>query len=416
MKIDKTFCAVSIDKDKCKGCINCMKRCPTQAIRVRNDKAEIDYTRCVSCGECIRICPNKAKYATYDTLDSLSNFEYKVALAAPSFLGQFPNVQKPEIITNALKNIGFDDVFEVARGADIVSELTRRKLAEKDCPRPLISTACPVCVQLILMRFHDLAGNLLDILPPLEISAKMARERALRKTGLKSEQIGVFFISPCPAKMASTKTGLYTEECEIDGVISMSEVCLKLMHIQQSEVEITEPLTASNLGVAWATSGGEVSNLNVNNQLAADGIENVISVLTELENGKLKHLDFVELNACPGGCVGGVFTIENPFVAKSKIHTLRKKSMLGKINTEDKPEGKEPYVIEKEWKPVDVFRLDDDFRKAFEKLGKVEALLTELPGFDCGICGAPSCRAFAEDVANGKAKITDCLRLHKNAD
>lgn len=90
MKIDKTFCAVSIDKDKCKGCINCMKRCPTQAIRVRNDKAEIDYTRCVSCGECIRICPNKAKYATYDTLDSLSNFEYKVALAAPEFFRAIP--------------------------------------------------------------------------------------------------------------------------------------------------------------------------------------------------------------------------------------------------------------------------------------------------------------------------------------
>lgn len=413
MKIDKTFCAVSIDKDKCKGCINCMKRCPTQAIRVRDDKAEIDYNRCVSCGECIRICQNKAKYATYDTMESIEGFKYKVALVAPSFLGQFPTVNKPEIITNALKNIGFDDYFEVARGADIVSKLTQEKLAEKNCPHPLISSACPVCVELILMRFHDLADNLLDIMPPLEISAKMAREKAIKKTGLKSEDIGLFFISPCPAKMASTKTGLYTEECEIDGVISMSDACLKLMHVQQSEVEITEPLTASNLGVAWATSGGEVSNLSVGNYLAADGIENVMSVLTELENGKLKHIDYVELNACSGGCVGGVFAIENPFVAKSKIHTLRKNSMPNKKNLVDKAERSDLYLRKDKWTPIDVFKLDDDFQIAFQKLSKVESLLEELPGFDCGICGAPTCRAFAEDVANGVASINDCLRMHK---
>jgi Iron only hydrogenase large subunit, C-terminal domain len=160
-------------------------------------------------------------------------------------------------------------------------------------------------VQLILIRFHELVDNLVDILPPLEISAKLAREKAMKDTGLNSEDIGIFFISPCPAKMASTITGLYTEDCQIDGVISMSEVCLKLMKVQQKDVILADPVVAGNLGVAWATSGGEISNINKGTTLAADGIENVIEVLKELESGKLNHIDYVELNACPGGCVGG---------------------------------------------------------------------------------------------------------------
>ena len=122
MKIDKSFCAVSIDKDKCKGCINCMKRCPTEAIRIRNGKAVIDYERCVSCGECIRICKNNAKTATCDTMEVTKGFKYKVALAAPSLLGQFPNVKNPAIVYNALKNVGFDDYFEVARKNVIFAE------------------------------------------------------------------------------------------------------------------------------------------------------------------------------------------------------------------------------------------------------------------------------------------------------
>jgi Dissimilatory sulfite reductase (desulfoviridin), alpha and beta subunits len=108
-----------------------MKRCPTEAIRVRNGKAVIDYDRCVSCGECIRICNNKAKYATYDTMDIVEKYKYRVALAAPSLLGQFINVENPAVVLNALRNIGFDDFFEVARGADIVSELLRKNFLNR---------------------------------------------------------------------------------------------------------------------------------------------------------------------------------------------------------------------------------------------------------------------------------------------
>ena len=280
--------------------------------------------------------------------------------------------------------------------------------------KPLISAACPVCVELILIRFHELADNLIKVLPPLEISAKLAREKAMKETGLPSKDIGVFFISPCPAKMASTKTGFYGDS-GIDGVIGMNEVCLNLMHVQQIDVEITNDPIAGDLGTAWATSGGEISNINEFTTLAADGIENVVAVLKELESGKLNHIDFVELNACPGGCVGGIFTIENAFVAKSKIHTVRKGFMKDKINVEDsldKPD--EFYSKSDEWQPLNVFKLDNDFMVAFRKMQQLEDIMKTLPGLDCGVCGAPSCRAFAEDVVNGLAHISQCPRKDNN--
>ncbi|MBQ1225608.1 MAG: 4Fe-4S binding protein, partial [Clostridia bacterium] len=53
--------SVTLDISKCKGCTNCIKRCPTEAIRVRNGHAIIKEEKCIDCGECIRLCPYKAK-------------------------------------------------------------------------------------------------------------------------------------------------------------------------------------------------------------------------------------------------------------------------------------------------------------------------------------------------------------------
>ena len=78
--MEEFYHSVHLDSSLCKGCINCIKRCPTQAIRVHNGKAVIKKEFCIDCGECIRICPHHAKQATYDSLDVLKNYEYTVAL------------------------------------------------------------------------------------------------------------------------------------------------------------------------------------------------------------------------------------------------------------------------------------------------------------------------------------------------
>ena len=115
--MDKFYHSVRLEAALCKGCINCIKRCPTQAIRVGKF--------CIDCGECIRICPHHAKIATYDKLEVMRQYEYTVALPAPSLYSQFNNLEDVNIVLNALKLMGFDDVFEVSGAAEIVSRPTR---------------------------------------------------------------------------------------------------------------------------------------------------------------------------------------------------------------------------------------------------------------------------------------------------
>ncbi|MEG1520676.1 MAG: [Fe-Fe] hydrogenase large subunit C-terminal domain-containing protein, partial [Clostridia bacterium] len=320
----KTYSTVKLDEDKCKGCITCMRRCPTEAIRVRNGKAHIHYDLCIGCGACIRVCPHHAKRAVYDSFHMLDKFKYKIALPAPSLYGQFNNLDDVNYVLTGLKRIGFDDVVEVSSGAELVSEAARKLMENGEVVKPVISSACPAIVELIMIRFHDLKKNLLPTLAPVDVAAKIARQKAREETGLKDEEIGVFFISPCPAKVFAIRNKLGVNERIIDGILAQSEIYFKLISVM-NKIDVPERLVKSGIvGIGWASSGGEAAGTLHEKYLAADGIENCMSILKELEDGKLNDIDFVELNACPGGCVGGVLNIENPFVAKAKIQTLRK--------------------------------------------------------------------------------------------
>ena len=110
--------SVTLDEKKCKGCTNCIKMCPTQAIRVRNNKASIITDLCIDCGECIRVCPYHAKKAIADSFDIIKNYKYKIALPAPAFYGQFGNDVSIDMILNALIRLGFDDIYEVEISVD----------------------------------------------------------------------------------------------------------------------------------------------------------------------------------------------------------------------------------------------------------------------------------------------------------
>ena len=202
--------------------------------------------------------------------------------------------------SNSLKNIGFDHVFEVARASDILSLLKRELFIMKDYKEaPVISNVCPACVELICSRYHSLADNLLDFLPPLGVAAKLAREEARGKSGLPDGDIGVFYLSPCPAKVQQIKSGYYSNIKELSGVLSIGETCKKLNLVDVADVRTDDDIKASNMGIAWSTCGGEASNIPNTKQLAVDGIESVVGVLKELEDGKLKDIDFVEMRACP---------------------------------------------------------------------------------------------------------------------
>ncbi|MCQ2480518.1 MAG: 4Fe-4S binding protein [Clostridia bacterium] len=406
--------SVSLDSSKCTGCTTCMKHCPTEAIRIRNGCAVIDADRCIDCGECIRNCQNHAKKSIYNTFDEIKAYKYTIALPAPALFEQFENLDDIDIVLQGLLDIGFDDVFEVAQAAEIVSDYTRKYLKTEGIKKPAISTACPVIARLVCLRFPFLKDNLVPLLPPIEIAASMAREEALKKNpDLKPEDIGICFISPCPAKVSYIKNGFGSYKSQVDLAISMSEIYFMLINVMKREKVRTITSKAGRIGISWAMCGGEASALFNDKIIAADGIKNVISVLDQLEDGNIPPVDFVELNACPGGCVGGVLTIENPFVSKNRLHALRRYLPVSQyVETEDYVPDKGYSPDLPDYKPLN--RLSDSIGESMRIMAQIQAIKKSLPGIDCGSCGAPTCRAFAEDIVKGKADQNDCLIAYKD--
>lgn len=408
------FTAVRLEEDLCMGCTNCIKRCPTQAIRVRDSKATIKEEFCISCGECIRTCPYYAKKPIFDSLEEIEEYEYSVALPAPSLYAQFNNLEDVNIVLNGLRRIGFDDVFEVSGAAEIVSDLTRKYIKRNQDKLPLISTACPSVARLIQIRFPNLIEHLLPIIAPIDLAAHLALERAMKKTGLPADKIGIVFISPCPAKLSAVKDPMGIEKSDVDLVVSMEKVYPKLLTAMKElkDKDDLEDLTISGkVGISWGGAGGEASGLLSDNYLAADGIENVIRVLDDLEDEKLSDIEFIELNACNGGCVGGVLTVENPFLAKVKIKRLRKYMPVAKSHLEEKIEEKDYMYWNKSPEYIPVYQLGENMKESIHLLAEVERILDKFPDLDCGSCGAPTCRALAEDIIRGEASENDCIHI-----
>lgn len=406
--MEEFFHSVTLNKDKCKGCINCIKRCPTEAIRVRNGKAQIIKERCIDCSECIRVCPHHAKRAKFDGMELMEQFTYNIALPAPTLYGQFNNLDDIDFVLTGLRELGFDQVFEVSRGAELVSDATRKLMAENKLKLPVVSSACPAVVRLIRVRFPDLCDHVLPLLSPMEYAARLAREEAREQTGLKDKDIGVFFISPCAAKVTDVKAPISCAQSAVSGVLAISDIYPVLVE-KMNKVERPQSLCHSGIiGVSWASSGGESAALLKEKYLAADGIENVIEVLEDLEDERLNELDFIELNACNGGCVGGVLTVENPYVAKARIQRLRKYLPVASnhLDGDDIP-GDISWTRELEFRPV--MKLSEDMGEAMRLLNEIDQLTQLFPGLDCGSCGSPSCRALAEDIVKGNASQNDCI-------
>lgn len=403
--------SVSLQREKCTGCTTCLRHCPTEAIRIRDSHAVIAADRCIDCGECIRACPHNAKRAECNKLDNLSRFKWRIALPAPSLYGQFEGLEDADHVIQGLLDMGFDDVCEVSAAAEYVSEYTRLYLKTEGIKRPVISSACPVVSRLIAMRFPYLKDNLLPLLPPMELAAAAAREKALAEhPEFVSSDIGVCFISPCPAKTSYVKNGFGDHKSGIDLVVSISDIYFTLINLLKSDKPPKVTSNSGMIGISWAASGGEATALFNDRYLAADGIENVIKMLDQIENGTIPQLEFIELNACTGGCVGGVMTVENPFIAKARLQTLRRYLPVSQ-NILQKNERYIPsgcfFGGIPDYSPLS--QLGSNIAESMRMMADIQSIKEQLPGIDCGSCGAPNCRALAEDIVKGESTIDACV-------
>ncbi len=408
--------SVSLEESKCKGCTTCLKRCPTEAIRIRGGRAVINPARCIDCGECIRVCPHKAKKAVHDSLNAIYNYKYKIALPAPSLYGQFDNLDNIGYVIGGLKRIGFDKVFEVAKAAEIVSAYTRIYLNRPDVKKPVISSACPVISRIISMNFPFLCDQVIPLLAPIDVAAGLAKEEAMKEhPEFSPEEIGVFFISPCPAKVSYVKNGFAGEKNHIDHVLSVRDVYFALLDVMRKmrETGTDETTESGMIGIGWASTGGESAAVFNERYLAADGIENCIRVLEQIDNEDIHNLDYVELNACNGGCVGGVMTVTNPYIAQARLQSLKRYLPV----SPNRPVGQNipdnitvPGGVQ--YNPSG--KLSDDRGHAMELMRRIESICKSLPGTDCGSCGAPTCTAFAEDIIKGETNADECTVIMRS--
>ena len=404
--------SVVLDFKRCRGCTTCIKSCPTQAIRVRRGKATILNDRCIDCGTCIQVCPHHAIKSVSDKLEKLEKFQYNIALPHPALYGQFQNLDDIDIVLNGLLQLGFHRVYEVAKAAELLSDYARRRIsAQRIKVTPQISSACPTVLRLICMRFPKLIDNVARTISPLELAAILARREAVERTGLKPSEIGVFSIVPCPAQVTCAHTPVMLQQAVLDGAFAIRDIYLKRLQpmSQLRDAGTWKPLSSAGImGVGWSFSGGESAARLGQRYLAVDGIENVIRMLEEIEDGRLPEADFIELTACVEGCVGGCLTVENPFGAHMRIKKLMK-GLPVSCNRFSEEEDLSVVKPDKQLEYIPALLLDTDRSAAMEKLVKIEELERQLPGLHCGSCGAPSCHAFAEDVILGRASEEDCI-------
>ncbi len=402
--------SVILESSKCIGCTDCIKRCPTEAIRVRDGKATIIEERCIDCGNCIAICRNGAKQAKTDTLAELKDYPYKVAMPAPSFYAQFRKIDKVAVIIEGLYDLGFTDVVEVGYAAEKIARETDAYV-QSSVQKPVISSACPVIIRLIERRFPALIDHVLPIMSPMELAARYIKQQYAKK-GIPEEAVGVFFIAPCPGKVTDTYKPKGFERSYVDKVLSMQEVyqvLIKRIRSYTGEQIRRKPIPQ---GIAWAMRSGSQTSLKKANHIAVDGIESVVAILEKIEDATLRDIDYVEALACTGGCLGGALTIENPFVS---CYTLEK--MIA--NEPPLPEGTQTDEVleaidckyEVSLQPKPVFLLSSDLEEAMSMIEAIEGLYEQLPGIDCGSCGAPTCKCFAEDVVKGFSQKEACVFL-----
>ena len=401
--------------ERCIGCVSCARHCPTEAIRVRGGKARITESRCIDCGECIRYCPNHAKTAVTDSLADLRLYRHNIALAAPSLYAQFDKNLSVGRILAGLKSLGFDQVAEVARGAEIASAALREHLQKPGIRRPVISSACPASVRLILVKYPELIEHLSPVDAPVEIEARIVREEAARSSGLSQEEIGVWFITPCPAKMTAVLEPVGSAKSALTGTIAMISIYGELLKaIGNNGGEVDFPL-ASAEGVGWAIAGGEAHGLEKGKVLVAHGIRSVSNILEQVALGKLNDVDFIECLSCVGGCIGGPLTPVNRFVAENSLKQRLRRMEEDQCASPDRRSEPSSEQIRQALhenrpiKPRPALKLDDDIVVAMQKIELIDEMLKRLPGLDCGSCGSPTCRALAEDIVQGTASETDCV-------
>ncbi len=391
---------LNLNENNCADCYKCIRTCSVKAITYANNTAEIVHDECILCGNCFVACPQKAKQVRNDVprvKEAIAAGKHVVCSLAPSFIADF-RIRSLDVMTDALKRLGFAEVQETAVGAQMVSDEYARIMREGK-QRVLISSCCPSINMLIQKYYPTMLPHLAKVLTPMQAHCKDIKQRY---SGAKT-----VFIGPCVAKKdeADYYTGI------TDAVLTYEELTEWFEAagiVPEKKLDKTE----ESLARFFPTTGGILKTMQKNMRpdytyLAVDGVENCMAALHDIEEGNLERC-FIEMSACAGSCIGGP--------VMEKYHRMPVRDYYAVAHYAGKKDFNvaqpDPFTLRKEMEYIGrklPYPSESEIREALRRMGK----LRPEDELNCGSCGYNTCREKAVAIIQGKAEVSMCLPFLK---
>jgi len=424
-------CFVRFDQKLCAGCGSCLRVCPTKAIRVKNKKAVRFVEQCIGCGECIRTCREGAVSAANAGPEVLEEDHVAIALVSPVLYAQFPGVMPKDVLLG-LRHMGFQHTIDMSYFLEMfqfaTEEFISRNRKSQTAPWPLISPVCPVVVRLIAFQFPNLLSNVLPVLRPVALMAREVKSRLIPEYSKNGKDVVLYYINPCPTKKDPTCLPPRKRTVPAEMALGINDIYPALVkHVDQIQSADNIPFyqtrseyetCATGNASMWAMSGGEIADMDIDKSLAVSGMQETISYLEKIEMGLFQDIEYIEFRTCREGCLGGVLTAIDKYLAKGAAQKMIKRFGLGRrLHRENILRMYEKGEFQSEKKPSKLTRLFGAHKEALsiESVRQIEKVIDLIKGTDCTACGAPDCRTFAEDVVRGDATLKECLLVGAQA-
>lgn len=397
-------------KVHCRNCYKCVRNCPVKAIRVINHQAQILEDQCILCEKCTLVCPQNAKEELNmipRVHDFIQSGGQVIASLHPAYVAEFGTDSLPAL-TEALKKLGLSDAFDAAAGAYLVKTAYENLVEERAQVTPTISSNCPVIVQLVQKRYPDLVPYLAPVLSVMQAHARYLKEQY--------PDARILSVSPCISGLAQMREA----DNYVDYVITFSELQEWLTAVQ---VQVAAPSNASpdadrdiRLSRIMAMSGGFTMAMHPSvhqRYLPACGIDSCKQILNEFMADPDSYSNcFLELNACPNGCIGGPSFRRTKTGLLHGMIRLQNASLSNGISDYEKDDFSaaaltdisrhyDTFVLRREDTPAS----EEEIRKVLAQMGK----FTPEDELNCGACGYNTCREKARAVLAGKAEISMCV-------
>ncbi len=393
-------------KELCRVCYTCVRECPAKAIKIMNGQAEVITERCIGCGNCIKVCSQDAKVFLITRTEVkalLQSKERVAAVVAPSFPAEFSEITQYYRFVGMMRAIGFDYVFEVGFGADLVANEYKKLLESRD-NRGYISSDCPSIVNYIRFYHPDLVKNLAPIVSPM-----VAMSRVVKK--LLGNDVKIVFVGPCIAKK--------DESPEVDFGLTFRELRAMFENsghtsdtVQPSDFDSPK----AGKGAVFPISRGLIQTINIcddlleGNVIVAEGRIGFQEAIKEFEEGNLKNQN-LELLCCKGCISGpGMSSGGRRFEKQTYISSYVQSRMRDENHTEwhRNFEDFKNIDLTQSFEPSDRRKLkpkEDEVARVLASMGKI----TNRDHLNCGACGYDTCYEHAVAIVEGLAEVEMCL-------